>query len=59
MWASFGIGYQYENITLNVGYTHIFFLEDPETSNVSAMGTLKGYYTGRADVISFQAGISW
>ncbi len=59
MWASFGIGYQYENITLNVGYTHIFFLEDPETSSASAMGTLKGYYTGRADVISFQAGISW
>ena len=61
LWLSCGIGYKYENITINFGYTYIMFLDEPSVNNVSpsGMGTLKGYYTGYASVFSLQAGIKW
>ena len=61
VWLSCGLGYQYDKFNFNLGYTYILFLEDPSINNASpsGLGTMKGYFTGMANVVSVQVGMKW
>ncbi len=56
IWLTAGIGYKYENWNFDLGYMFIWFYDDPKMNDHSSLGTLKGYFEGRAHVASFQVG---
>lgn len=58
LWLSCGLGYRTADINIDVGYTYIYFLEDPEIHTAGGpTNSLNGYYVGHAHVVSIQAGI--
>ncbi len=59
IWLSGGLGYVYENLSFNLGYTYIIFYNDAPINNTHGYTTVTGKYTGDAHVLSLQAGISF
>ena len=58
LWLSCGLGYRTADINIDVGYTYIYFLDDPEIHTAGGpTNSLNGYYVGHAHVVSIQAGI--
>ncbi len=57
IWVSGGLGYVYENLSVNLGYTYIIFYDDAPIANTHDNGSITGKYTGDAHVLSLQAGI--
>ncbi len=59
LWISTGIGYEYENIQLNIGYAYIMFYDDSEIRSTTDNSYISGKYTGHSHVVSAQIGYSW
>lgn len=58
-WLAGGLGYKYENMTVNVSYMYIFFYNDSGIDHSTPNIRTTGVYTGHAQVVSIQAGISF
>lgn len=60
-WLSGGLGYRYKNMNFNVSYMYIFFYNDSGIDHSTSNGAFRtiGNYTGHAQVVSLQAGISF
>lgn len=60
-WLAGGLGYSYKNMTFNISYMYIFFYNDSGIDHTTSNGAYQtiGKYTGHAQVVSIQAGISF
>lgn len=56
LWFCGGIGYKYGNFNVDISYTYIYFLDDPEMNDASYGTQLEGYFEGRAHVFAIQFG---
>jgi len=57
IWIAGGVGYTYENISVNFGYMYILFYNDSPIAHTQDANTLTGTYSGDAHVFSLQVGI--
>jgi len=60
LWASCGVGYKYDNMIFNFAYSYIMFSDSPiNNASPSGLGTVNGYYTGEAHLVSIQATLTF
>ena len=61
IWASIGIGYHWDNIFLDVGYTYVFFNDSKMNNRTdsASKGDISGTYVGSAHVIGISVGVQF
>ncbi len=59
IWFACGLGYKYQDISIDIGYMYIWFYENPLIENTGPTGTIKGKFHGRASVVSAQVSVKF